>query len=220
MKRTFLFFFAATALISCNSDSENADTAEAGEQQTAAVAEGGTSYTVDTTKSTVTWTGTKPGGAHTGTFRISQGSLSGDSSTITAGNFTINVAALNNQDLKGDDKAKLEGHLKSADFFEADKYPSARFEVTAVQPYSDTVRTKSKLEGATHLVSGNLTLKDRTQNITFPARISFSGNQVTANADFNIDRTEWGMNYKGPNNPQDWFISKDVNIKLNIVATR
>jgi hypothetical protein len=39
-------------------------------------------------------------------------------------------------------------------------------------------------------------------------------------ADFDIDRTEWGMNYKGPNNPQNWAIRKEVNIKLNIVARK
>jgi hypothetical protein len=39
-------------------------------------------------------------------------------------------------------------------------------------------------------------------------------------ADFNIDRTQWGMNYKGPNNPQDWVISKDVNLKVDLKASK
>ena len=74
--------------------------------------------------------------------------------------------------------------------------------------------------GATHTIRGNLTLKDRTKNISFPATVAITGNSATATADFNIDRTQWGMNYKGPNNPQDWVINKEVNIKLALSSTK
>lgn len=197
------------------------DKVETGEKQDPAIASGGASYTVDTNQSTIQWTGYKVGGEHTGTFKLSGGSINGDSTGITAGNFTINVASITNHDQKGDDKAKLETHLRSQDFFEVDKYPSAKFEITGVAPYrDDSASAKSKLQGATHLVSGNLTLKDQSKNITFPARVNISGDGLTANADFDIDRSQWGMNYKGPNNPRDWAIRKEVNIKLNIVAKK
>lgn len=220
MKLHFLLLAGSCLLFSCNSGDESAGTADTTGQQQPATATGGNQYTVDTTQSTVTWTGYKPGGQHTGVFPISQGVLSADSAGLDAGNFTINVAGITDKDLSGADKAKLEGHLKSADFFEVEKYPTARFEITGVQPYSDTSKVKSKLQGATHLVSGNLTLRDKTQNITFPAKITMDNSQVTATADFDIDRTQWGMNYKGPNNPTNWFIGKNVNIKLNIVAKK
>lgn len=215
------FFLLGTAFLLSSCGGAEGDKTETGEKQEPVAPTGGTSYTVDTTQSNIQWTGYKVGGEHTGTFRISSGSLSADSTGISAGNFTINVAGIANQDLKGEDKAKLESHLKSQDFFEAAKYPSAKFEITRVAPYNgDSTGTKSKLQGATHLVSGNLTLKDSTKNITFPAKVSMSGDALTANADFDIDRTAWGMNYKGPNNPRDWAIRKDVNIKLNIVAKK
>ncbi|MCU0334831.1 MAG: YceI family protein, partial [Chitinophagaceae bacterium] len=54
--------------------------------------------------------------------------------------------------------------------------------------------------------------------ISFPAKVQLTGGSLSAEADFNIDRTQWGMNYKGPNNPQDWFIKKEVNLKLNLKA--
>lgn len=220
MKPALILFSAAIFFASCNgSDADKANTTD---QQEVATSTGGSSFTVDTTQSTITWTGYKPNGEHTGTFNISNGTFSGDTSGISAGSFTINVASITDKDLSGDDKAKLEGHLKSADFFEVEKYPTARFEITKVAPYtegSDTTQ-KSKLQGATHLISGNLTLKDQTKNITFPAKVNIAADQLTANADFDIDRTNWNMNYKGPNNPQDWFIRKDVNIKLNIVARK
>jgi polyisoprenoid-binding protein YceI len=217
----FSLFLLSSVIFLTSCGGAEGDKAEAGEKQEAAVSSGGNSYTLDTTQSTVTWTGYKVGGEHTGVFKISNGTVTGDSSTLTSGSFTINVASITNKDLAGDDKAKLEGHLKSADFFQADKYPTAKFEITNVVPYSgDSSSTKSKLQGATHLISGNLSLKDQVKNITFPAKIVMNNNELTANADFDIDRTEWGMNYKGPNNPQNWAIHKEVNIKLNIVARK
>ncbi len=63
-------------------------------------------------------------------------------------------------------------------------------------------------------------MKDSTKNISFPAKVTVDAKSLAASADFNIDRTTWGMNYKGPNNPQDWFISKTVNVKLDIKATK
>ena len=73
--------------------------------------------------------------------------------------------------------------------------------------------------GAIKAIS-NLTLKDSTKNISFPAKITVDSSTVAATADFNIDRTLWGMNYKGPGNPQDWFISKTVNLKLTLTAAK
>ncbi|MGZ5135945.1 MAG: YceI family protein, partial [Flavitalea sp.] len=61
---------------------------------------------------------------------------------------------------------------------------------------------------------------DSTKNIRFPARITIDDRSLTTKADFNIDRTMWGMNYKGPGNPQDWFISKEVNLKLDLTASK
>ncbi len=220
MKSSLFLLGSLFFLASCGGS--DADETEAGEEQAAATATGGNTYQVDTTQSTVQWTGYKVGGEHTGTFKISNGTITTDSSTIGAGNFTINVASITNQDQTGESKTKLESHLKGEDFFEIAKYPTARFEITKVEPYtaSGDSTGKPKLQGATHYISGNLTLKDQTKHITFPARVSTSGNDLTAHADFDIDRTQWGMNYKGPNNPRDWAIKKEVNIKLNILAKK
>ena len=142
---------------------------------------------------------------------------------LTGGSFTINVASLTNNDLASDadSKGKLEGHLKSPDFFDVAKYPTAKFEITSVAPFvADSTSKDVVLKDATHTISGNLTLKDSTKNISFPARVTVDANTAAATADFNIDRTMWGMNYKGPDNPQDWVISKTVNIQLRIAATK
>ncbi|MGG9971121.1 YceI family protein [Ferruginibacter sp. SUN002] len=218
MKKIIFAIAAVVTFAACN-NTPTADKAETTEKQTAAAADG-TSFKTDST-SLVTWTGTKPGGAHTGTFAVTEGFISAKDGNITAGNFIIDINTLSDKDLTdATGKGKLEGHLKSADFFDAAKFPTAKFEITGVEPFKyDSATMKDVvMKDATHTIKGNFSLKDSIKNISFPAKVTVEGNKLTAVADFNIDRTQWGLNYKGPNNPQDWFISKTVNIKLNIAA--
>ncbi|MFT3979618.1 MAG: YceI family protein [Ferruginibacter sp.] len=219
MKKIALFISAAAIFAACN-NSSNADKAATTDTQAVdSSATTGTSYAIDST-TLVTWTGSKPTGSHTGTFKVSEGSLLANNNALTGGSFTIDINSLNNIDLANDAKQKggLEGHLKSPDFFDAAKFPTAKFEITSVESY--VADSTSKLKDATNLIKGNLTLKDSTKNIAFPAKVTVEGNKITAVADFDIDRTLWGMNYKGPNNPQDWVISKAVNIKLAVSAIK
>lgn len=218
MKQFLALAFAATLFTACNAP--DADKAETGDQQIETTAEG-TPYAVDNS-STATWTGTKPGGSHEGTFPISEGSILVKDNNVTGGTFTINIAGIKNKDLASDpdNQAKLEGHLKSPDFFDVEKYPTAKFVITNVEPFVADSANVSLTEGATHKLTGNLTLKDKTKSVSFPAKVTVGANSATAVADFNIDRTEWEMNYKGPNNPQDWMISKTVNIKINLSSTK
>ncbi|WP_153797560.1 YceI family protein [Foetidibacter luteolus] len=216
MKLASKLFISASILLAACQSAPKADEAATGEKQDAAAATGAT-YTVDTTNSVVTWAGTKPTATHTGTFKIKDGSIAVENSNVTGGSFTIDIASLVDTDLTGEFKGKLEGHLKSPDFFDVAKFPTAKFEITKVEAF-DSTKAKSLLPGATHLLSGNLTLKDSTKNVTFPAIVSITENALTAQANFNIDRTDWGMNYKGPDNPQDWVIKKEVNLQLNVKA--
>ena len=208
---------ASAILFNACQEAPEADNANTGNAQSEASA-AGTGYQVDN-NSTITWAGTKPDATHTGTFNVASGSVSVDNNQLTAGNFTIDINSLNNLDQKGEWKGKLEGHLKSADFFDTEQYPTASFTITKVESF-DSTKAASLLAGATHLISGNLTLKDSTKNISFPAIVNISETAVSAKADFNIDRTLWGMNYKGPNNPADWFIRKEVNLKFDITAKK
>lgn len=217
MKQTLFSLTVLALLASCN-NAPKADAAEISTEQTAANA-GGKGFSVDTTVSKITWLGTKPTGQHHGTIKLSSGSFNVENGTITAGSFILNTAQLTDDDLSEPDKGKLEGHLKSPDFFDVVKFPTAKFEITKVEVY-DSAKGISELPGATHFISGNLTLKDSTKNISFPAKVSLTDNGLIAEATFNIDRTAWGLNYKGPNNPQDWFIKKEVNLTLNITANK
>jgi polyisoprenoid-binding protein YceI len=102
--------------------------------------------------------------------------------------------------------AKLEGHLKSPDFFDIEKYPKAKFQSTQVkkQPGAD---------GATHTITGDLTLHGTTKSITFPAKVSLAGDNVKVEAEFAINRKDFGIVYPGM--PDD-LIKDDVLIKLKL----
>lgn len=219
MKQTLIALSALVVLASCGGNST--DKAATAEKQ-AAAAQTGNTLTVDSS-STVGFVATHKGGVepHTGIIKVQGGSISVDSTNaITGGNLVIDMTSLKDLDITDTTKkAQLEGHLKSPDFFNVAKYPTAKFEITKVAAY-DSTQAKSLLPGATHLLSGNLTLKDSTVNLTFPAKLSVSATDVSGEAKFVIDRTNWGLNYKGPNNAQDWLISKEVELTLTLKAAK
>lgn len=173
----------------------------------------GDKYKVDVATSTVEWTGTKPSGSHNGTIKISEGSIEVKKDKPQSGNFTLDMATINDTDLEGRGKEGLEKHLKGADFFDVEKNPTATFEITGFAPIGE--KQNVMLEGANYNVSGNLSLKGVSKNVTFPAAIWVKDKVLTAAADFNIDRTEWGMNYGA-----DGKIAKEIKLKLNITANK
>jgi polyisoprenoid-binding protein YceI len=210
--KKFLFAVAAMSMMAACNNAPDADKAETAEATDAANAVGAT-FKIDTT-SVLEWLGTKPVGQHNGTMKIADGSFAVENGTITGGSFTVDVNSLTDTDMKaGEGKEKLEEHLKSADFFDVAKYPTAKFEITAVEVLTGD-------STATHKISGNLTLKDSTKNVTFPAMVSITETSASAKANFNIDRTQWGMFYGNDQSLGDKFIRPEVNIKLNISATK
>lgn len=175
--------------------------------------EKGKNYKVDLTASTVEWTGTKPSGQHSGTIKISDGAIEVKKDKPVSGNFTIDMTSITDTDLEGRGKEGLEKHLKSDDFFDVEKNPTATFEITGIAPIAATQNVL--LEGANYNVSGNLTLRGVTKNVSFPASIEIKDKTLTGTADFNIDRTEWGISYGA-----DGKVAKEIKLKLNIVANK
>jgi polyisoprenoid-binding protein YceI len=206
-------FFAAC------SDTPKGDQATVTDQQQAAAPATGRTFTVDTTASSVRFTGNGVGKNHPGTFQLSNGTLAVSDSSITGGQFTINMASMQMEQQEEMFQTKLKGHLQSADFFDVAKWGTAKFEITEVKPYTAAGGDSSVVAGANHTVSGNFTMKDVTKNISFPAKIDVIGNALTAQANFNIDRTQWGIRYGNDKSLGDKFISETVNIQLNLTAT-
>jgi polyisoprenoid-binding protein YceI len=99
--------------------------------------------------------------------------------------------------------------LKTPDFFDVQKFPTARFVSTAVKPGGQN--------GATHTITGNLELHGVTKSISFPAMIHMTGDLVHATAEFVINRKDFGIVYPGM--PDD-LIKDEVAIKLTIIAKK
>lgn len=79
---------------------------------------------------------------------------------------------------------KLTEHLKSPDFFDVKEHPTAKFESTSIEP----------ADGGKVTITGNLTMLGNTKPVTFPATVTADGG-LKLNAEFSIDRTEFGMTY-------------------------
>lgn len=88
---------------------------------------------------------------------------------------------------KPDGVPKLEKHLRSDDFFHAEAHPEARFVSTTIEP----------AEGGDYKVTGDFSLRGVTNTISFPAKIDMSEGKLNAHARFDINRSDWGVEYKG-----------------------
>lgn len=221
MKLTWQLLIIATlslSFIACKSDKgAKADTSEAGTVNE----EVGKNYSVDAETSMISWEGSKIAGKHMGTIKVQEGSVSVKEGKITGGNFTIDMNSINVTDLEGDKKAYLESHLKGSaddnadDFFNVNKYPTAKFEITKVSNLTNDPE-------ASHLVYGNLSLKDVTKQVGFKAQIAISESNITVNApQFKIDRTEWGIKYgsgKFFDDLKDKAIDDEMGITIDLKA--
>ncbi|HPG32771.1 MAG: YceI family protein [Lentimicrobiaceae bacterium] len=190
--------------------------AQTGDAQEVSVATGDVSLKVDVAASNVEWTGAKPTGQHNGTISISDGSVMLSNGVVVGGKFTIDMNSIVNSDLTSEeDNAKLVGHLKSPDFFDVAKYPTAVFEITGADAVNGT-------PGVTHNITGNLTMKDVTKSITFPAMVKIEDNKLTAETPaFVIDRTQWNVQYGSKtlfDNLKDKFINDEISLKINLTA--
>jgi polyisoprenoid-binding protein YceI len=185
-----------------------------------AVVPTGVSFAVDTARSFVRFTGHGVGKNHPGNFKLNYGAVAVAKDSISGGTFVINVNSMRMEEQGENIKTKLRPHLLSGDFFDAEKFGTATFEITNVVPYKPKDGEKSLIEGANFYVSGNLKLKDVTKNISFPARVDLDANTLKTKGNFDIDRTQWQMNYGNDKTLGDKFISETVNIELYIEAKR
>lgn len=224
MKLRETFYCGLTLLLtlaviaSCN-DAPKGDNATISEEQKAAEAKG-ISFTADTSSSRIRFTGHGVGKNHPGVFKLSSGTVAVSGEQITGGNFVINIKSMELEEKGGMFDEKLRPHLMSGDFFDADKFGTAKFEITKVEPYTPGANDTSIIDGANVRISGNFTLKDITKNISFPARVDLDGNTLKAKGNFDIDRRQWNMNYGNDKTLGDKFISETVNIELDLEARK
>jgi polyisoprenoid-binding protein YceI len=132
--------------------------------------------------SKVIWKGYKVTGSHQGTIALTSGVLKFESDKLIGGEFSIDMTTITNTDIEGDEYAKkLEGHLKSDDFFGVEKHPTAGI-------IFKTAKSSGK---NSYTVNADLTIKGKTNPITF--EISVYGNK--ASASIKVDRTLYDVRY-------------------------
>ncbi len=222
MNKSFIYLTAAVAgmaMASCGSNATEAGAADS----TLSATEGSSTFNIST-ESVVGWKGTKVVGmgSHAGTIGITEGTLSLENGNITAGSVTIDMKNIVVTDSMPDEyKQKLIGHFSANDFFNVEQFPTAKFEITG---------SEAKADGDyTHVISGNLTLRDSTKNISFPATVSVDENGLSAVGTAVINRLDWGVNYdmekmslseKLQAEAKNGIVSKDIEITFDIKASK
>lgn len=131
--------------------------------------------------SKVIWKGYKVTGSHEGTINLKSGVLNFEDDKLVGGEFVIDMTSINTTDLEGNWKDKLDGHLKSDDFFGVATYPEATLVFTNVEASGKNA----------YKVVGDLTIKGKTNPVEFT--ISIYGSKATAN--LKIDRSKYDVRY-------------------------
>ena len=229
LKLNQLLMMLALAVLAACSGAPESDEAQVGDaqevQETSAEA---ATYNADLTASKVEWVGTKTTGRHNGTVNLSSGSLKVEGGNVVGGEFVMDMTSITDLDLEGEWKEKLEGHLKSGDFFKVDEFPTATFVLTGAEATSEVIAENPeentaeidqyKVTNPTHMISGNLTIRGITRGITFPAKVTMTDNGVTAIAKFNINRKDWDLKWEYP--PGEAVLNNTIHLGINLVATK
>jgi polyisoprenoid-binding protein YceI len=182
------------------SDKSRAVTTNAAPTTSSAPSAQGEKYRITPENSKITFVGSKVTGSHNGSFEKFAGTIDYNGKVETS-KVTITIESAS---VKTDDDG-LTKHLQTPDFFDVAKYPEAKFESTEIKAGGD--------KGASHTVTGNLTLHGVTKSITFPATIVVASDAITVDSTFSINRKDFGINYAGAANN---LIRDDVVLTLKI----
>jgi polyisoprenoid-binding protein YceI len=113
---------------------------------------------------------------------------------------------------------KLIAHLSNEDFFAVAQHPEAVLEIFKLVPIA-----KAKEDEVNYFVFAKLSIRGKTNDIKFPARINLEKDLITANASFDIDRTQWDIRYGSGSffeNLGDRAINNEISFKVKIIARR
>lgn len=135
---------------------------------------------VNTEKSVIKWAGDKIiGNGHKGTIQVKEGEIHVNNGAVSAAKIVIDMDTMEEVGAgSAEYAAQLIGHLKSDDFFKTQKFPTSIIAVKSIQD---------------NTVTADLTILDKTNEITFNAAINNGGTEVSAK--FSINRTDWGIVY-------------------------
>ncbi|WP_379970051.1 YceI family protein [Epilithonimonas sp. UC225_85] len=215
MKKTtlisaILLISASVLIISCGKDKPV--TSESNEVLTTTE---GQMYVVDTMNSKAEWKGFKvvksDNTSHIGTLKFESGEVTVKDNKLESGQFVIDMNSFTNEDLEdAESNGKLLGHLKSPDFFDTAKFPTASFEITKVSEPTTGGDYNTVLDG-------NLTIKGITKPVTFNANVKVADSELTiATEPKDINRDEFGIKFQMP--AAEGLIKNEINVQIKIKA--
>jgi len=171
-------------------------------------------YMADTSASSLHWKGTKVGGFHEGSLSLKSGSLKIVDGDLKGGSFEIDLGTINTTDLTGGKKKKLDGHLRSKDFFSVKKFPVADLKITSVSAGDSK---------GTFDVKANLSIKGISKPVSFKAKLSGSGDSMKATAKVVVDRANYDIKFKSGSffeNLGDKLIHDDFEVDVALVLKK
>ncbi len=217
MKKVILSLASVALLVACGGEAKteapaanetNNETTQTQEvAEPAANAEVVTLNVVNDSSSVLNWKGSAVGKEHFGTVNYT-GSLNVSEGKLVGGELVFDMKTIDSKDLEGEWKQKLDGHLMAPDFFNVDSFPTAKLVVKGFD--------------GTNL-SGDLTIKDVTKAISFPATVAVSESAVEGSAEFTINRTEYGIVYGSGSFfdlAKDKVISDDIVFNVSVKAAK
>lgn len=159
-------------------------------------------YQIDTDASVIHWKGSMIGVyAHEGDLKLESGNFS-INNNIVDGEFTVDMNSMITTDndalYKMAPREKLIGHLKAADFFNTEKFPTAIFKITKVN---------------SNEVFGNLTVKGKTNEEKL-TNVKVQDNHLSGTLTF--DRQKYDITYK--NTMNDMVLSDDIELNIEITG--
>ena len=203
-------FGLAVFMISCSKDKDKSS-----EDNQAHTQADGVPYTLDLANSKLEWKGYKvvktDQTTHFGTINFKDGLLTVKDGKLQSGKFIADVNSLKNVDLEGNKemKTKLEEHLKSADFFDVKKFPTASYEITKI--------TEAPKGDYNTLLDGNLTIKGITKPIQFKANvIAENATVIIATEPTEINRKDFGLNFEMP--LENGILNNNITLQVSIKA--
>ena len=191
LKHVFLLAIIAVAMIACNNEKETVETTDA-DTTTNENSHDGEHIKMNADQSTLWYEGGKVVGnsTHNGSVNFKNGHFVVNDSKLVGGEFIVDMTSIENKDISDDDKKQqFENHMRTDDFFDVENHPEAKFTILEIEHPADG-------ESADHTITGNLTIKSTTKTITFPATVTVNGDDVSLEADFNIDRTDFGVEFR------------------------
>ena len=204
---TTVLVIIAALTYGCSDPSANkqkATVANAQQESNTPKSSGTETLTISPANSKVEFVASKVTRSHNGSFKQFSGQIDLDPNNTSNSRVTIDI---DTSSVVADDD-QLTAHLKTPDFFDVAKFPKANFVSTKIEPGS----------GAQNFnVTGNFDLHGVKKSISFPATINVTPDNVTVNAEFSINRKDFGIVYAGK---ADDLIRDGVVIKLNLNVPR